>query len=728
MRPSKRPAQIFLLGILISLKVLAEPIPGTTLLEFFRSNCNESEWTQAALGESMAIIQTLNGLAEDPDCKSLGGAVANLNALNSQLTGLQSLNTAQEQIAMLDSQEQELMVQLSGSSDPLVIESISTSLRTIQLNRASYIGQEGYQSQLMSPGKLQLMSGVVQLANITMSQLAANQRCLKKNPGLLNAAAGITSAVGAAAVFVNPALGFGLTVGSTLMGATLENIRVGGIYADVRRLADNTVAPQAYKCALKSMTDRWCQMRDAEVMVKFKIDHRRPDPQNPALPSAIGLSDREIPRVIEFFDRIRSGVVPSTTPDASRLNSVLLREYMVRSFKANGIALIEEKRPIYEAAITRDDKWLAIRNIVNVLAPGFTGAMTTGHGVTTSPMFEVKSEGYAPFFLVGVKDGQDLIQNGTYIRLDSWQRPATHELSLDDLKANFNLWVDQAERLVNQEMGQVLQPDEDFTLANAYDPLGNPWKISFMQSLGNIIAFLEKNPPSETNAPFRKIFMRTLTSLREIRDIVENAANSNSVILEASAIEQIYAKAQLKYGVTVMQMRLDLIVRVSLLQYLQSSPPEDQVLVAQMLAATRFNDSIKRFNGLENTTRTLSEIKNAKRITLQNLNAFVDIFGENINKTLARWKSEERNSGSTAAELARNSRTEMCFLLLGADKSRYSIHTGYCDGVQLASEVGGPSTVVLSPDTFRQDVSKRACMYPDFFRANKIYEDWGIKR
>lgn len=712
--------------MLISFSVQAETVPGDTLLSFFSQNCRQGEWTLSALSDSRSIIQTLTSMAEDPDCRSLGGAIASLNTLNSQLTSLQNINTTQEQISILDAQEQELMFQLTQTSDPLTIESINSSLRATQMSRAGYIGQESSQNNFLGPAKLQLMSGVVQLANVTISQIASNQKCLQKNPSLLNAAAGVMSAVGAAAVFVNPALGFGLTAGSILMGQTLEGIRVGNLNRQIRRLSDRTIAPEAYRCALESMTDRWCQMKDAETMVKFKAEHRRVETGQSDLASAIRLSDREIPRMIDFFERIRSGVTPNSVPDATRLTNAWDKENIVRKIKASGIGFIGDKRDQYEAAVGRDAKWIVLRYIINVLAPGEMGANFESG---PNPLYEVKSRGYAPFFLAGVADGTpDIFSQGNYLPITSWQRPSTHELTIDELEANFLAWVKEAEDNVKQELGRVLQPDQELTFAGASEPNNNPWKISFMTSVKNVINFIEHNSPEEPDSPYRNMYISTLASLREISRIIEDSATNRSTAIAESSIEEIYDLAQLRYGTVLIQLRLELIVRVSLLNYIQSSPTEDQTLAAQLLASNRFTETLKRFNGLSSLTEIQRDLNNAKDVTYQNLNSFVEIFGRNINKVLFDLKSEESRSSATGAKNARDKRTQLCFLLLGADKTRFNVNTSYCDGLVLTPLLpGGPSSKMITRDTYRLDVSQRACMLRDFYRANRIYE-WDLKK
>lgn len=717
-------------SVLMTLSVHAEPVPGEILLNYFQSNCRQGEWTSSALADSRALIETLRALVASEDCKSLGGAISNLNLLNSQLVSLQSLTSTQQQISSLDSKEQLLLVQLTQSNDPVVIESLNTSLRDVQLERAGLVGIQTNQEEWKGPSQLQVMTGVVQLANTTFNQIAANPLCLQKNPSILNAAAGVMSAVGAATTFVNPALGLGLTAGASILGSTLEGLRQGNLNRDIRRIADNSTAGMAYKCALETMSSKWCQMRDAQSLLNFKAQERSRRPVSDELAAAIRLNDREIPRILDFFEKIRSGVIPTNTSDAERQNHVLEREFIVRSAKAKGVALVEEKRAIYDAS-TDAAKLSLIFNIVKELAPGnsFSGP-SSGSSSVSNPLFEVRNSGYAPFALLGVPDDASIRSDFGYYNVDSWpiaNRPPGFKPTLDQVKQNFLDWIELGEQLVNQELGVVLQPDPLQTLSSAYDRLGNPWKISFIDSLDNLIRFLEKNPPKERDRAFRKVFSETLASLKEIKRIAEDAVLTQSLENE-TPIEEIYNLAQLKYGTVVFQTRLEMIVRVALLELFETSPQQDQVLVAQLLAANRFTETIRKMNGLESLTDIQNDIMRGQVITYDNLNSFVEIFGKNINKMLSRLKSEESRLTGKAAELKRHSRAELCFLLLGAEKARFYIYPGYCEGLKLKGNFGAPDSITITEATFREEMPLRACHYQDYFRNGKLYDLRNSKR
>jgi hypothetical protein len=349
---------LIVIGLIICHNSWSQVTTAQNLMSYFSSNCRtQGEWTKAALADSLALMETLKSISQDLDCKSVSGAISQLSILNQQLTNLERTNDTQTKISQLDSQEQELLIQISNASDPTTLNALNETLRNIQFLRAGIIGVERAQSELMGADKAKILSSVVQIANSAFIQVTSNQKCLQKNPGILNTASSILSSVSATTALINPALGLGLTAASSFLGETIENVRKYRNNKLIRRISDNSIAMEGYKCAMETMAERWCQMRDAETFLLFKAEQRRHPNLRTGLGTAIRLNDREIPVLIEWLNKIRSGVTPTTTSDAQRQSAVFTRETYVRSMEANGLGLIEENRKIYNSYTDLNERW-----------------------------------------------------------------------------------------------------------------------------------------------------------------------------------------------------------------------------------------------------------------------------------------------------------------------------------------------------------------------------------
>lgn len=724
-------AKILILA-LWSTVAFGEAVPGSELLSYFSANCRtQGEWTRAALSDSRALIETLKSLSQDPDCRSVSGAVSQLELLNQQLLNVQNLNSTQIKVAEINAKEQELLIQLSQVTDATTQAEINAHMRELQIERAGLLGRDGAQRDLIGPDKGQLMAGIVQVANTTFGQLVGNQKCLAKNSAILNSATSVISAIGATAAVVNPVLGLGLSAGATLLGETIEGVRQYTSASRIRKLADNSLAFEAYKCALETMSERWCQMKDAEAFLMFKASQRRRDIERTDLGVAIRLNDREIPVILEWLNKIRAGVTPTTTADAYRQSATFQREALVRSLEAEGVGLIEQNRRIYNSYTNLDERWVFLRGLTNNLIPG-----QNPQSMVRNPLYDIFPSGYAPYFMLGLPDDQSIRNNnGDYIPFMSWQKPAGFNPTLEGVKAKYLEWVSLARARVNQELNQVLQPDPLQTLSSAFDRTDTRMKISPMDSLKGTIKFLRQNQPKEISFAFKKVFESTLKNLEDIYNITETAVmvDINTTTrgedgLERPPVEAIYEIAQLKYGTVVLQARLELIVRLALLELLEQSPPEDQVIAAQILASDRFSDTLAKMSGTDNLAVIRADINRAQPIVVSNLDSFIKVFGKNVNRLLKKFKEEEERSAGTVAKTKRYARTELCFLLLSVPNAADKLDIEYCSGLKFDAVIpGGPQTISLTTETFSKDLNDRACTYREFFRQSKIYENWGIR-
>ena len=739
---------LFILAIAVP--SFAEEIPGSTLLSYFSGSCTTSgQWTQAAIADSAALIKTLNAMSADPDCATASGAISQLNNLSSQVAIYDKINSTKNLIATYNAEEQELLIQLTMTNDSVVIREINSALRTLQIQRAKLLNSDTTASQMTGTDKVTVLGQIAQSANSSFQQITSNEKCLNKNPTLLTSATSIVAGVGSAVTMINPAIGIAMTAGSTFINVAMEGIKNSRRAHRIKNIADSTVTFEAYSCALESMSDRWCQMTDAEAFLKFKAEHRRDTQTKPGLAQAISLNDREIPVVLDWLNKIRNGVAPRTTADASRRQAVLTRELFARSRSDYGQSLIEQSRKTYDSMAGKpdDQQWKFLRTVVASLAPDGDAA-PSGSGVR-DPLNDIYAPKFAAYNLVGMKENDpEIICNGNICKFDTWNKPASLNPTLDTVKVKFLEWIGRATELVNRELTEVQQPDPLNTLSSG-NMEADPWMITPLDAFQTIADFLENNPPGERQGDFRKLYEDTLAKLRTIHDVATVAIATGQMVTppncepavcngdicaapvcisDLSPIEHIYDTAQLKYGIVVLQSRLELIVRLSLLEYIKNSSEEDQVLVAQLLASDRFYQTISNMNGTASFAKLNRDIIKGKAYTMENLSSFMDIFGKNINRSLRTLYQEELKAKPDVAKAKRDMRTSMCFLILSAENVEKWIDIELCNGLKMeAMEPGGPQSVTIQASTFGKDLGQRACTSREFFRQSDIYQKWGIK-
>lgn len=715
----------YLLTLLVSSPVLAEAIPGEILLDVFAQSCpSNGEWTQAALNDSKNLIAVIDAIAKDEDCKTLGGALGQLATLNDQVTQLAEMSETKKQIAAYDAQERDLLIEISKSTNQVDIDNMNLSLRTIQVGRAGLLGRESAQKEMSGTNAVVALSRAVQAADASFSQIAANQKCQEKNPTLLTAATSMVTSIGSAVSAINPALGIGLQAGGVFIATAADQIRLGTFNRRIRRLAEGTTAYNGYKCALETMNTRWCDMVDARSFLAYKTRIRANELSN-ELKEAIRLNDREIPVLLDWLLKVKSGVAPQTTADGERQRYAYARKATLEALEAKGISRINQSRSEYQT-VESDfaQRWNLIRAIVNELAPPPNPYQQSD---IKNPFHDVWPAGYLPYYLIGVSiDDESIRTQGNFLPLDNWKKPATFNPDLDTVRKNFQDLVKAARIKVEREMTEVLRPDAAFTLATAYDIPGNAYKISPMTALQNLISFFEKNPPKEDERPFLKIYNGTLQKLQTIREATENAILSDPFSfggsVEQESLEAILLAADLTYGTVVIQARLELLARISVLNLIEESPAEDQIVVAQLLASDRFMDTLSKFTGKDDLGAIQDDILRAMSITTRNLDNFSKTFAKMLTKNLQRLVKEEAAADPYNAELIRRDRAEFCHLLLGVSSIARQVDVKLCEGMKLGPIVpGAPQTQGLRAEDFEKSIDQRGCVLHDYRRARKIF-------
>ncbi len=704
----------------LSFNALAEGIPAEQLFNYFSANCRtQGEYTRAAAADSMALMRSLQAIASDEDCKSISGAISQLDLLNQQIARAEKLNQTQVQLASINAKEQELLLQLSNTSDADVQASINSILRDLQVERAGIIGTEGAVKDLQQPDQMSIMTSLVSISNAAFTQISKNEKCVNKNPQILTSITSVVAAVGAAASVVNPALGLGLAAGATFLGQTVEAVRINGLNRKIRRIADTSIAMEAYKCAIETMSYRYCDMNDAESFLRFKAKQRQRNFSQGELARAIRLNDREIPVLLNWLDKVRAGVKPSTISDSDRQKLVFQRDSMVRAAEALGYGVIEENRRLYDQTAIKD-RWSLIRTLIVRLIPSMS---------ESNPLYDVFPITQGMYFLAGIEDPNQIprSESGSYIAMDFWT--PTISPTLDQLKEQYFKWVELARVRVNRELTNVLQPDTLQTLTSAYDRSDNNWKLSPMDSLKNINEFLKTLPPETNSLPvFKRVYADTLERLEIIYQAVEDGViQSDDRIANNTPLQTVYDTAQLTFGVIVLQTRLEMIIRQSVLRMIENSTPEDQTWAAQVLAADRFTEVLSKMSGTENLALIQADINRAKPMTISNLDAFSEVFGKNMNRILKRLYKEEMKSTGTIAKAKRQTRTDFCYLLITSPTWPRKVKFKWCEGLQIQSIIpGGPKGQLITEKLKEADFSNRACIHRDFFRDSKIYERWGI--
>lgn len=722
---------IFLLSLMtVSFSLFSEEIPGIGLLNAFSSQCkSQGEWVRSALSDSIALMNTLKAVANDPDCKSVAGAMSELGNLQVTINNYKSLESSQIEIAALEGQEQELLSSLAQTSDPQIISEINSNLRSILAQKANLVGKQNSTKLSTAPKYGAVMNQMVAQTNTALKQVISNQACLFKRPAAISTAFSLGASVSAQALSSSsPILGLGLAAGSDLLGMVIDMANKMKLNRKLKKMSASTVALEAYKCALESMGQKWCLMQDAEKFINLK-SRLRHEANKSELLYALTMNDRDIPVFLNWLDAIRIGAPPSRVADSRSLETVYYRDATLKSKLAKFQGLYLQNKSLFEDSPTNQDKWPVIRSVIISLLD--LESENTG---PSNPLFDIFSKELGAYYLLGF----DTIPTNpiagsipflSFNPFDINHYPEGNFVpNYPLMETRFDLWFARGRSRVDRELSLVLQPDALRAIVSAFDQTDGRIKLSPHHALENIIDFMEKNIPQKwLGNSFSSVYKDQIIHMKKIKKVIDDLSNSEKPDAKR-AISEIYNEAELQFGTAVFKGRLDMTIRLAIQEAIRTSELRDQNIISQFLAANRFTDILNKHGAFEDLSATMADIKRARPLVLANLTNFSNLFSKNIKNSLEILKEQERKVDVSISGDFNYSRAELCFGLLSVPVWPKNISKNLCKQVSIRPLISGaPHSKVITENLMNAPYNQRACLQRDFMRSSKIYQDWGIK-
>lgn len=718
-----------------SLNISAAELVGDDLINYFSSTCrSQGDYTRQALGDAKSLIAILENIKNDQDCISISGGISQLRLLENKLTDIDNYDGLEIEVEVLKAQETELSLQLADITDLETRAEIKEAIREVQISKAGYVAEISASNNHEGRNVRSMYSDIILSTESAFNSISANHRCLQKNPEILPAITSMVGAVGGAATLVNPALGLGIAAATDFIGNTLESLKGRKFNRMIRNISDNSLALEGYKCVMESLSERWCSLEDAKTLLELKMSVIRESSRNSSLKSIFRLNDRDIPTLLEWLEKVRTGVPATSVADAERQKEVIIREGIVRAADATGNGVLAQSKTLYDLQTTEVGKYSVIKSVISSLTGTSCGSGGSSYGSpsggTTNPLYDIYSNSYAPFYLLGL--GSIPTRGDNQISFCSFEPTTdlpsgTYLPNYADIKNRYFRWIDLAYDRVNQEKAIVLQPDSLLVLSTAYEPSGKIIKLSVVDAITNLKAFLEKNIPEEfVSNSFRTIYLDTTKKLGEIKNIIKLGVEETIPAIEA--LELILKEAQLKDGIIVIQSRLELITRLSISEYLKSLSGTESEVAGQLLAADSFLETLESVKG-DDYALISADIHKARPIAMGNMRNFMNLFSGNISSIL--WKNDKKirfSNDPTLNEVYQRSSSELCLLLSSMPVWPRSVNKQFCVGTQLEAVIpGGPPSELITLKYLDKNFGERSCGYRNYLRKSKIYQEWNIK-
>lgn len=708
-------------------------LPAEKILKAFGESCSMNGKLAATTTEqAKVLVDMLVENRDNPDCSTLPWAAASANLLvnNSQNFENLAITTTESEYLMAMREERILLTALAAAkTDPNapadLIATIESQLQYVQrgLTRAAQTLTANRKNQIFS-ARNRTYNSLVQTGQNVFSPGAMSDGCWTKRKSWFE---GITvAATSMLASTLSSTYALPISAAAELAGQLMDVIRRARINNTISKVSDS-IANKAYQCGVEKIAEQWCEARDQKSALNaLAKDLTKPRDKTPVL-RGLEILDEELPVVLAWLEKVAIGMQPSTGEHSDKYSRYLNRKTLVERASIEGNGMIHDRKAIFDRAPSQEQKWLEIRRLIEDLRSNLVTLATP----LRHPVYELTNETVYPYFLLGRdssnypkgKDGKIIAWNDfNALSSDDWG--TDYPAYVPDIEAvgrRFTESIRMADEVIKREREQVIHAEALLLLSDAVEQDFKGY--SPMKSLTTAKEYLVQNAPKEfPTAVEEKLFWDTENKLEQVIYKIGNALNRDGSGDPATALKDIYEIARLDFGSILFEaevrktLRLalnDLPIRLSSLD----SAHEAYLLANDDLIATF---ELLKENGSLDDAR--DDANSAQSSTYTNLKEFGAIFDDGIKTTLENYKKKEKVEGENSP--SRELRAALCYKLYSLPEWPKKIKPELCEGTKLVSSVdGGPKTDPWSKEILKKNLEDRICLYYDFKRQRKIYQD-----
>lgn len=703
------------------------------ILETFSNGCSLTR------GPSADAITVVRGLAaavrsaeNNPNCKSLAGVVTSLDSTTLRAQSLiptvndSYISELESEVASLERQKEEITTLLSQTSDPVEITELRRQLYSVRIELAGTLSQARDSAlndkQIRKAQAMRLLLGSTQQA---VNQIIANEACWVNQPSLLQQVAGVGSTLGASAALTTVASEKAILL-SAGMGILSTIVDFFERLATAKKLAqfDLALGSTAITCAMEKMNDVYCSAQDTLNAIK-KIGGRFHEPKEDPVWTGVELLEKQIPTLLSWLQKVKSGGGAGTVADARRQAEIELQEVNLLNSERIFEGFYRDAKLRYDQTTGAEAKFLIIRN----LAGGFffsTCSGERGEHKNDNP-FCSEDFGFAPYELVGLSKNEQLTLLGKYNNFSFFNLTletlasigVDRSFSLDLVKSQFQRMYNRIREKFDIEKRLVLGQDLTLIFDEAMDrnfQLANP--VTAESSLRSLIRFLNSKKLVLQDTPqldLRTQVIQTLSVILEQIELVKNKAAKPEV-----AKEVIYQAADLKYGTSYIGDRLDRIIRTELEGLVRDPEQVDDATRLSLLAANDVISELRKYYQVSSLQEMEEAAANAQMVMVKTIDPFIRLFSNPMVRVFNEFDAIEGRVGGEGARQARALKTKLCYYFLNSTRP-LKFFNDECDGLKARSLLGVEAPA-YDRKMFQQPLESRACLYRNFIMKNRIKE------
>lgn len=709
----------------------------TKLLDTFSNGCT---LTRGPSADAISIVQglssTIRASLDNPACKSLAGVATSLDSTTLQAQSLiprandSYINDLEQQVNALEKQKQEITILLTQTTDPAEISSLRSQLYSIRIELAGTLSS-AHDSALndQQARRTQALRLLLSSTNQAVNQVLANESCWVGQPGVLQQVAGVGTMLSASAAMMTPAsqtavlLTSGMSILSTLVDF-FERLSVAKKIAQF----DLALGSTALTCAMEKMNDVYCSAQDTLNAIK-KVGPKLHDPNEDPVWKGLGLLEKEVPTLMAWLQKIKSGGGANTAEDAEKKAYLELREVKLNNSKVLFEGYARDTQLQYDQTIDPEQKFSLIRDMVRNFTLRVCASSMGGSGGLdlSNPICTIRAFDFMAYYLIGLDSSeyQALLKQYSNLSFSSLDLAILRsvginkEITLRTSNERFaSLYLQAKEKFDIEKrlsLGQDLTLIFDEALKRNYR-IANP--ITAQSALEQLIKFLSSTGRRQQVDPQASLREQVIASLTEILNQILKVANRQTT--PDVAKDQIYVAGDLKIGTSFLNDRLERLIRTDLEQLVYDSDKIDDVTRLPLLAANDAIAELRRFYQVGSLQEMQESASNAQLIMNKTLDPFIRLFSSPMQRSLDEFDSIARKVGGDGAQQAIALKTKMCFYFLGSLRPQ-EFFLKECEGL-IAKSVLGLETLPFKRDLFKEPLQARACIYRNFIMKNRIKE------
>lgn len=706
----------------------------TKLLDTFSKGCT---LTNGPSADAIFIVQglsaTIKASLSSPACASLAGVVTSLDGSALQAQSLipkvndSYVEDLEQQVNALEKQKQEITTLLTQATDPAEVAALRTQLYSVRIELAGAMSS-AHDSALndQQTRRSQALRLLLSSTNQAVNQVLANESCWVGQPGVLQQVAGAGTMLSANAALMTPAsqtavlLTSGMSILSTLVDF-LERLSVAKKVAQF----DMALGSTALTCALEKMNDVYCSAQDTLNAIK-KVGPKIHDPNEDPVWRGLSFLEKEIPVLLGWLQKIKSGGGANTIEDAFKKSEIELSEVKLGNSKTIFQGYLRDYQLRYDQSVDPEQKFAIVRNMIRSFVLNVCGSVANGVD-SLNPICQTRiSIPYMPYFLLGLTSAQyqNLIQKYSNLDFSGIDMSLlqsvgiNNDYSLERTRVQYNnlhqLAQEQFDIQKKLALGQDLTLIFDEALKRNYR-ISNP--VTAQSALESLIKSLNASS-LDPRDPQKGLREQVLNSLNEILRQIISVSQKETTPEQAK--DEIYKVADLKIGTSFLGDRLERIIRTDLEQLIYDSDNIDDTTRLPFLAANDAVKELRRFYQVSSLQELQESASNAQLIMNKTIDPFIKLFANPMQKAFDEFDNIARRVGGDGAAHAIALKTKMCFYFLGAMRPQ-DFFIKECEGL-VGKSVLGLETPPFKRALFQEPMQNRACLYRNFIMKNRIRE------